>query len=165
MRGRLQRGLGVLGALLALAALFASAAAIAPRGGQPLSEGERRQLLLQAGLPANFPVHPEAQRMRQPTQGGFSYAVSEPVPDAAEWMEEALTRAGYDVFDTDVPGQDPYLPHWLYFRGPAGLSGAVLVRDNSRGLLRQSTEVKVLSARDARLAPPAATVPSSPLPR
>jgi hypothetical protein len=132
-----------------------------PRSGQALPQAERYRLLQQAGLPVDFPIHPEAQRMSQPALGGFSYSLPEPVPLVLAWHRDSLERTGYEVYDADVPGQDEYLPHWLYFNSGGSGSGAIIIRASGRGLA-QTTEVKVLSHGDARLIAP--TLPPGSLP-
>jgi hypothetical protein len=138
--------------LVAVAAVGGAVVAFVPRNGQQLPQIERIRLLEQAGLPEDFPVHPYAKRMTQPAQGGFSYSLTEPVPDVLVWQRDQLIRTGYEVFDADVAGQDEFLPHWLYFKG-SGTTGAVIIRPMGRGIF-QSTEVKILSTADARLAAP-----------
>ncbi|MBI3973813.1 MAG: hypothetical protein HY332_21255 [Chloroflexi bacterium] len=149
-----RRRLIVGAAVLALAAVgIGGAAVVLPRSGQPLPDGERRQLLERAGLPSNFPIHPYARRRAQPSQGGFSYALAEPVPLALSWQRDSLRRFGYEVFLADVEGQDEYQPHWLYFKGTAGESGAIIIRADEHGP-SWGTEVKILSRADARLISP-----------
>jgi hypothetical protein len=123
-----------------------------PRNGGPLEDGERKELLYRAGLPGDFPVHPDARRMSQPKQGGFSYALDAPVPDAVAWERASLERAGYQVFSGELEGQDEYLPRILFFKSSAGSGGFVIVRQNGRGAFAP-TEVKVLSEADERLQP------------
>ncbi|MGH2370007.1 MAG: hypothetical protein ACRDI2_17655, partial [Chloroflexota bacterium] len=154
-RRRWRLGLGLV--ILAAALLGGIAIALMPRVGTALPDGERVALLEQAGLPADFPVHPYARRAPQPSQGGISYVLAEPVPDVLVWHERSLVGSGYEVFSADVEGQDEYLPHWLFFKGDDGTSGAIIIRESGRGLTR-GTEVKILSRGDPRLAPP--TVPA-----
>ncbi|CAA9305043.1 MAG: hypothetical protein AVDCRST_MAG77-6010 [uncultured Chloroflexi bacterium] len=144
--------------VLALCAAGGYVLATVPRNGGPLEEREQAQLLAKSGLPADFPVHPYARRMPQPKQGGFSYALNVPVPDALAWERDALLRAGYQVFDSGVPGQDEYLSRWIFFHSGAGASGAVIVRQLDGGPI-SPTEVKVLSQQDARLQPPRPSTP------
>ena len=155
-RRRVLVGLG--GVAVAAAAVGGVVVARAPRHGTALPEGERLRLLEEAGLPPDFPVHPFAQRAPQPPQGGFSYTLDEPVPDVLAWQRQSLARSGYSVFDSDVPGQDEFIPHWLFFHSGGGAagqaaSGAIIIRPFGRGLER-GTEVKVLSRGDQRLVPP-----------
>lgn len=150
--------LGLL--VLAAAVLGGIIVTLVPRNGAELPDLERTHLLEQAGLPADFPVHPYARRMSQPDQGGFTYALREPVPDVLSWQRLTLITSGYEVFNADVQGQDEYLPRWLYFTSSTGASGAIIIRASGRGIAR-GTEVKVLSRSDSRLAPPTA-VPAAP---
>jgi hypothetical protein len=152
-RRKLALSLG--GAFVALCLTGGVAVALIPRNGAPLPPNDRVRLLQQAGLPADFPVHPEARRMAQPDQGGITYAVPASVPDVLEWYLRSLQTAGYDVFGADVAGQDEFLPRWVYFRSDAGGSGAIIIRTHrERFNPLESTEVKVLSRADSRLAPP-----------
>lgn len=144
-------GLGGLG--LALAALGGVVVATVPRTGATLPETERHRLLQQAGLPPDFPMHPYARRSTQPAQGGISYLLEVPVPDALDWTRDSLVRSGYEVFSADVVGQDEFLPRWLVFKGGDGTGGAIIIRESGRGAAR-GTEVKILSRADARLTPP-----------
>ena len=141
------------GAAAGLAMAGGAVVAFVPRNGALLPPAERARLLQQSGLPNDFPVHPSARRMTQSAKGGFSYEVQGPVPDVFEWERQMLTRTGYEVFSTDVEGQDEFQPHWLYFSSRSGASGAILVREKGTGLT-SSTEVKVLSEADPRLAVP-----------
>jgi hypothetical protein len=150
---RTRRRLGLAGLALAVAALGGVIVATIPRPGGILADDERLRLLQQAGLPPDFPLHPYARRVAQPAQGGITYTLNEPVPDALAWNRASLVRGGYEVFDADVQGQDEYLPRWLYFRSEDGTSGAMIIRETGRGPNR-GTEVKILSRADARLAPP-----------
>jgi hypothetical protein len=149
-----RRLLGLGGLTVAVAALGGAVVAALPRTGAALPDSERVQLLQQAGLPPDFPVHPYARRAVQSPQGGLSYTLTEPVPDVLAWHRDSLRRSGYQVFDADVQGQDEFLPRWLYFKGDDGISGAIIIRESGRN----STEVKILSQTDARLTPP--TVPA-----
>jgi hypothetical protein len=150
----------VLALVAAVAALAAAVIVLVPRNGQVLPDGERARLLDDAGLPADFPIHPEARRMTQPDLGGFSYAVDEPVPDVVAWYRMLLPTAGYSVFNMDLEGSDEFRPRWIYFYGRTGAAGAILVRD--RGRPWQGTEVKVLSSSDVRLTAPTAPAGSPP---
>jgi hypothetical protein len=150
-------GLGALA--LAVALIGSLVVALVPRNGAMLPEAERLRLLQQAGLPLDFPVHPYARRTPQPAQGGFTYALDEPVPDVLDWQRQMLVRSGYNVFSADMPGQDEFAPHWLFFQGSAGASGAIIIRTSGTGLT-SGTEVKVLSRADERLVPP--TSPAGP---
>ncbi|HEX2036387.1 MAG TPA: hypothetical protein VHS99_19565 [Chloroflexota bacterium] len=151
-RGRLL-ALGAVGVVV-LTIVAAGVWSLLPRQGVMLPDTERRQLLQRAGLPANFPVHPYARRSAQPSQGGITYVLNEPVPDVVVWHEQSLPESGYQVFNADVEGQDEFLPHWLYFRGNNGTSGAILIRASGARFVRGGTEVKILSRGDARLATP-----------
>lgn len=126
---------------------------VVPRDGQPLPDRERLHLLEQSGLPLDFPVHPYARRATQPATGGMTYTLQQAVSDALAWHRDALVRAGYQVYDGDVSGQDEFLPRWLYFSNRTGTGGAMIIRATGRGFDR-GTEVKILSTSDARLAPP-----------
>ena len=151
-------------ALAGAGALVAGGAALAvryPRDGQTLPEGERRQLIEQAGLPLDFPIHPEARRLAQPAQGGIRYGIAESVPVVFDWQHRSLLRVGYDVFMADLADQDEYATHWLYFRAASGASGAIVIRAEN-GHVARGTEIKVLSRGDARLIAP--TLPADLLP-
>ncbi|HEV2122197.1 MAG TPA: hypothetical protein VGW38_05405 [Chloroflexota bacterium] len=124
-----------------------------PRYGSPLPDSERAQLLEKAGLPRDFPTHPDARRMKQPAPGGISYSLPEPVPDVVFWMRQSLQRSGYSVAGTDLQGQDQYGERWLLFESRARGGGAVIVRPLG-GSFTTGTEVKILSSTDKRLAPP-----------
>jgi hypothetical protein len=139
--------------VVALGAAGGAAAAILPWNGRTLPAGERSRLLRAAGLPPDFPIHPDARRMSQPDQGGLTYSVREPVPDVLIWQTSELESAGYQVYRADVRGQDEFLPHWVYFTNDSGASGAIIIRRHPERFA-QSTEVKVLSRTDARLQPP-----------
>jgi hypothetical protein len=156
-----RRRLGIAGLTVAVAALGGVIVAAIPRPGGVLADDERQRLLQQAGLPPDFPVHPYARRATQPAQGGITYTLNEPVPDALAWHRGSLLRSGYEVFDADVEGQDEFLPRWLYFHSDDGASGAIIIRETGRGPNR-GTEVKILSRTDARLIPP--TIPPNLLP-
>jgi hypothetical protein len=145
--------LGTGALALVAAGLGGAVLTVVPRNGAALPARERAHLLERAGLPLDFPVHPSAQRATQPPQGGFTYTLNEPVPDVLSWYRRLMQTAGYTIFSTDLPGQDDYLPHWLYFRGRAGDSGAIIIRSHGRGFAR-GTEVKVLSQQDQRLSIP-----------
>jgi hypothetical protein len=144
---------GAGGLSLAVATLGGIVVAIVPRVGAALPDDERAQLLQQAGLPPDFPVHPYARRSVQPAQGGISYTLKEPVPDVLAWHHDSLIRSGYQVFNADVSGQDEFLPRWLYFSSEDGVSGAIIIRQTGR-TIDQNTEVKILSRADPRLTPP-----------
>jgi hypothetical protein len=133
-----------------------------PRYGAALPEVERTQLLAQAGLPDDFPIHPDARRARQPAQGGITYTLQQTVPEVVAWHRSSLRRSGYEIFDASLSGQDEFLPHWLHFKGRDGALGSILIRAAGRSLT-SGTEVKLLSLMDARLIPP--TVPANLLPR
>jgi hypothetical protein len=148
MRSRTATGLALF--LAAVAVVGGIVVAAVPRNGQSLPDQERLHLLEQAGLPVDFPVHPFARRMSQPRKGGFSYTLTEPVPDVLSWHESELQRGGYEVFDADVAGQDEFLPHWLYFRSDDGTTGAIIIRPMGTGIFR-ATEVKILSTADSRI--------------
>jgi hypothetical protein len=152
-RARRRLLLGVGGVTLALAAVGGFVVTTVPRIGGELPDDERQRLLEQAGLPADFPVHPYARRASQPALGGITYTLAEPVPDVLVWQRDSLVRSGYQVFNADVAGQDEFLPRWLYFRSEDGASGAIIVRQTGRGPMGV-TEVKILSRADERLAPP-----------
>ena len=141
-------GLGVF--LAAVAVVGGVVVAVVPRNGQSLPEDERLRLLERAGLPVDFPVHPFARRMTQPQRGGFSYTLTEPVPDVLSWHQSELVRDGYQIFNADVAGQDEFLPHWLYFKSGDGTTGAIIIRPMGNGPFR-STEVKILSTADSRI--------------
>lgn len=155
-------------AVIALCGAGGVAVAVSlPGTGRALEDDERARLLEVAGLPGDFPVHPGARRMAQPSPGGISYSLNEPVPDVVSWLRGSLMRGGYDVFSGDVPGQagqDEYGTRWLHFHrtgrtgagGVQGAGGSIIVRPIGRGLVT-ATEVKILSLADERLAPP--TVP------
>jgi hypothetical protein len=144
--------------VLALCAAGGYVLATVPRNGGPLEAREQVVLLARSGLPSDFPVHPYARRMPQAKQGGFSYSLNVPVPDALAWERDALLRAGYQVFDSGVPGQDEFLSHWLFFSSSSA-SGAVIIRQLGSGPTAP-TEVKVLSQQDSRLQPPPRPTPS-----
>ena len=93
--------------------------------------------------------------MAQAPQGGFSYEVRVPVPDATTWVRDALQRSGYVVDGADLEGDDEaeYGTRWLYYQKRAGPSGAIIVRELGRGR-SVSTEIKILSRQDERLRPP-----------
>ena len=148
MAARAVVGLAVF--LLAAAGVGGAAVAYVPRNGQALPQVERARLLERAGLPNDFPVHPFARRMTQPVKGGFSYTLTEPVPDVLTWQQGELLRGGYQVFNADLATQDEFETHWLYFRSGDGIVGAVIIRPMGTGAFR-STEVKVLSTADTRL--------------
>ena len=135
--------------------LAGGAYVLIPRNGTPLSDAERVQLLHRSGLPDDFPIHPGARRMAQAPQGGFSYELRVPVPDATVWVRDSLRRSGYQVSSADLEGDDEaeYGPRWLYYRHRAGASGAIIIRELGHGP-GVSTEVKILSQQDERLKPP-----------
>jgi hypothetical protein len=164
--------------LVALGLLVTGVLWLVPRNGTALGRADQAQLLRQAGLPTDFPIHPGARRMPQAPQGGVSYALTVPVPDAASWLSGSLTRAGYEVFSGDIPGDDEFMTRWFYFHRaanqpahdpqrpadghvtpsagaavPAEASGAIIVRELRQSWLGISTatEVKILSRSDARL--------------
>ena len=153
----------LIGAVLLLLTLAVAGGGIYyvnDRRSGPLPDGERITLLHRAGLPADFPVHPGARRMPQAKQGGFSYAVRAPVPDAVTWVRDALLRSGYLVHSGDVQGSDVYLTRWLDFQGRAAqgtVRGAVLVRQIQGSAA--TTEVKILSQTDERLIAPLLQAP------
>ncbi|HXI16229.1 MAG TPA: hypothetical protein VNM48_07645 [Chloroflexota bacterium] len=136
-----------------------------PGSGLPLNDGDRMQLLRRASLPVDFPIHPAARRMSQAPQGGVSYQVGVPVPDAATWVRDSLMRSGYAVSSSDLEGDDEaeYQPRWLYYQHRAGASGAVIVRQIGRRF-NAATEIKILSQQDDRLKPlpvaPGALIPT-----
>ena len=143
--------------LAACIAIFCTAGAVylyLPLNGLPLNDRDRTQLLSQSSLPADFPIHPAARRMPQAPQGGLSYQVGVPVPDAAIWVRESLIRSGYAVSSSDLEGDDEaeYQPRWFYYRHRAGRSGAIIVRQFGRSF-SAATEVKILSQQDDRLKP------------
>lgn len=149
---------------LAVGLLFACAAGVAylyfAGDGQPLDTRARVDLLQKSGLPADFPIHPAARRMPQAPQGGLSYRVNVPVPDATTWVREALKRAGYTVSAGDLVGDDEfeYKTRFMDYSNRSGVSGAVIVREIvQRG--GTATEIKILSQQDARLRPPALPAP------
>ncbi len=148
MRSRAAVGLALF--LLAVAVIGGVVVALVPRNGQTLPDRERLRLLEQAGLPVDFPVHPFARRMSQPQRGGFSYTLTEPVPDVLSWHQSELVRDGYQIFNADVEGQDEFLPHWLYFKSGDGTTGAIIIRPIGFAAFH-STEVKVLSTADSRI--------------
>ena len=158
--------IGILFALVGGGAWWA----IALQPGTPLSAREQAQLLERASLPSDFPIHPAARRLPQPTQGGLSYTVYSQVPDVAVWLRDQLRRTGFRVDEAELEGDldAPYKDHWISygrFRNGQRSTGWVIVRQIRLpriGLPQLTTEVKVLNEQDERLKPlptftPAAT--------